>query len=51
MGLFSGETITYLGTSIQRLVEDKLLPNSLKEAVLGAVLHGTDITEAIQHGF
>ena len=51
MGLFSGETITYLGTSIQRLVEDKLLPNSLKEAVLGSVLHGTDITEAIQQGF
>jgi len=51
MGLFSGETVVYLGTSIQRLVDDKLLPNSLKEAVLGSVLHGTDITEAIQQGF
>ena len=48
MGLFSSKTKTYVSTSVARIVEDKLVPNSTKSGILKAVLKDTDLGKTIQ---
>lgn len=48
MGLFSSKTKTYVSTSVNRIVEDKLVPNSTKSGILKAVLKDTDLGKTIQ---
>lgn len=44
MGLFSGKTKTHVGTSIVRVVEDKMLPNALMSGVLKSTLANGDLS-------
>lgn len=48
MGLFSSKTKTYVSTSVNRLIEDNLVPNSTKSGILKAVLKDTDLGKTIQ---
>ena len=44
MGLFGGKTKTHVGTSIVRVVEDKMLPNALMSGVLKSTLANGDLS-------
>lgn len=48
MGLFSSKTKTYVSTSVSRIVEDNLVPNSTKSGILKAVLKDYDLGKTIQ---
>jgi hypothetical protein len=45
VGLFSSRTQTYVGTTTSRLIEDRLLPDSLTTGVLKAIRQEGDIPE------
>lgn len=43
MGLFSSKKKTTVGTSVSRVITDKLLPNSVKSGAISGILQDTDI--------
>lgn len=47
MGLFSSEKRTYVGTSVSRVIEDKLLPDALKSGLTKALMGNEDIPETM----
>lgn len=47
MGLFSSETKTYVSTSVVRLIENKMLPNSVKTGSLKAIYEDGDMIEYV----
>lgn len=50
MGLFSSSTKTIVGTSVSRLIQDNLLPDTPRTAILQAILKGGEITEYLMEG-
>lgn len=42
-GLFQGKTITQVSTSVSRVVEDKLIPNSVKTGAIRDLIGGDDM--------
>lgn len=47
MGLFSGETVHSVGTSISRLIEDKSIVDTTKVAITSALYSGADVVDSI----
>lgn len=47
MGLFSGDYETKVGTSVNRVIEDDMLPNSVRTGVLKAILKDGDVSEYV----
>lgn len=47
MGFFSSKYKTYVGTSVMRVIEDKLLPNSVRSGSARALFQSEDITDHI----
>lgn len=47
MGLFSSSKKTYVGTSVSRVIEDKLLPNSVKQGTIQAILEKENIPKSV----
>lgn len=45
MGLFGKSTVTTVGTSVSRVIDDMMVPNSSQTAILGATLEDGDISE------
>lgn len=45
MGLFSSKKVTIVGTSVNRVIEDKLLPNSIKTGLIRGIFTDTGIPE------
>ena len=48
MGLFSSEIKTYVGTSVSRVIQDSLLPDSIQSAVLDSIFQNGDTVEYIR---
>lgn len=47
MGLFSSETKVYVGTSINRVIKDSMVPDSVRAALASAIYKGEDILDNI----
>ena len=47
MGFFSSKYKTYVGTSVMRVIEDKLLPNSVRSGSARALFQSEDLTDHI----
>lgn len=47
MGLFSSKTIINVSTSINRVIEDKLIPNSAKTGLIKGIFSGDQLVENI----
>lgn len=50
MGLFSKEYVTTVGTSLDRVIKDASLPNSMKTSVLKALVASEDLVDNILEG-
>lgn len=48
MGFFQGREFTTVGTSISRVIPDKVLPDSSKSAVIKALINGGNVTDYVQ---
>lgn len=50
MGLFSSKKKTYVGTSVSRVIEDKMLPDAVKTGVLQAIYKDYDVVQSVMEG-
>lgn len=48
MGFFDGKIRTRVATTVSRVIEDKLIPNSVKSAVIESLYGDTDLLETLQ---
>lgn len=47
MSLFSSKKKTYVGTSVSRVIEDKMLPDAVKNGVLQAIYKDYDVVQSV----
>lgn len=47
MGLFSSRIKTFVDTAVQRVIEDKDIPNPHRQAMMESILHGSDIVDSM----
>lgn len=48
MGFFQGREFTTVGTSISRVIPDKILPDSAKSAIIKSLVSGGNVTDYVQ---
>ena len=46
-GLFESETVVSVSTSVSRVIDDRLIPNSIKTGTIKGILTGDQLVENI----